>query len=115
MEYGNYGDLKSEMIQDLHLTLEVRSKEKNCQCKAIQAQQEVLEGAISNSLEEVKQSHPGAKKPGKMENHSINMVKEYQPDFKSCSHCGKIYPRGKCPAKEAICRCCQRKGHYSAY
>ena len=32
------------------------------------------------------------------------------------SHCGKKpHPKAKCPAKEAMCRRCQRKGHYSAY
>ena len=65
----------SEHLQlDSDLTLEV-AKKKICQCETVQAQQQVLEGAVSSSLEEVKQSHRRSqKKPGKVENHSISML-----------------------------------------
>ena len=35
---------------------------------------------------------------------------------KQCTRCGKEqHPRDKCPAKEATCHKCQKKGHYSAH
>ena len=35
--------------------------------------------------------------------------------FKKCSRCGKEpHTRNKCPAKDAVCHACQKKGHYSS-
>ena len=37
------------------------------------------------------------------------------PSLKPCTRCGKgTHPREKCPARDAICHRCQRKGHYGA-
>lgn len=64
----------SEHLQlDPDLTLEV-AKKKIRQREAVQEQQQVLGGAVSNSLEEVKQTHFRSKKAREMENHSINKV-----------------------------------------
>ena len=64
----------SEHLQlDPDLTLEV-AKKKICQREAVQELQQMLEGAASRSLEEVKQTYFKDKKPGKTGNHSINKV-----------------------------------------
>ena len=48
--------------------------------------------------------------------HGQRNVRQSRTDFKSCSCCGqKQHPKDKCPAKDAVCRCCQRKGHFQAY
>ena len=86
VEHCNYGDLKSEMIQDHHivgilskflferlklnldLTLE-KAKKMVCHCEAVQEQQQVLSGDVVSSLNKVRPSHPGSKKhKGKAEN-----------------------------------------------
>ena len=135
-EHCNYGELKSEMIRDRlvvgildkklsehlqldpDLTLEV-AKKKIRQREAVQEQQQMLGGAVSNSLEEVKQTHFRSRKArenGKPQHkQGRKNANQNQSDLKSCSRCGKKHPKEKCPAKEAICRRCQRKGHYSAY
>ena len=46
---------------------------------------------------------------------SAKPVKPFsQSKVKSCSWCGKVpaHDRQKCPAKEAVCRKCQKKGHF---
>ena len=64
----------SEHLQlDPDLTLEV-AKKKIRQREAVQEQQQMLGEAVSNSLEEVKQTHFRSKKPGKRENYSINKL-----------------------------------------
>ena len=135
-EHCNYGELKSEMIRDrlvvgildkklsehLHLDpdlmLEV-AKKKICQCEAVQEQQQMLGGAASSSLKEVKQTYFKDKKAreNRKPHHKQGRKNsdQNQSDLKSCSCCGKKHPKEKCPAKEAICRRCQQKGHYSAY
>ena len=136
MEYCNYGELKLEMIRDRlivgildkklseHLQLDPElilevAKKKIRQREAIQEQQQVLGGTIANSLEKVKQPHLGSKKArenGKPQHkHGRKNATQIQSDSKSCTRCGKKHPKEKCPAKEATCRCCQRKGHYIAY
>ena len=32
----------------------------------------------------------------------------------TCGYCGRIHPRGKCPAYGKICNKCQRKNHFAA-
>ena len=127
-EHCNYGELKSEMIRDRlvvgildkklsehlqldpDLTLEV-PKKKIRQREAVQEQQQILGGAVSNSLEEVKQTHFRSKKArekGKLQYKQVRKnANQNQSDLKSCSRCGKNHPKEKCPAKEATCRRCQ--------
>ena len=34
---------------------------------------------------------------------------------RTCTHCGREpHPREKCPARDAICHCCNKKGHWGA-
>ena len=109
----------SEHLQlDPELTLEV-VKKKIRRREAVQEQQQVLGGTIASSLEEVKQPHLECKKArenGKPQHkQGRNNATQRQSDSKSCTRCGKKHPKEKCPAKEATCRRCQRKGHYSTY
>ena len=135
-EHCNYGDLKSEMIRDRlvvgildkslserlqldsALTLE-KAKKIIRQREAVQEQQQVLNGATSSSLNEVRPTHPGNRRGQRdsvKHNQGPKNLKHNQPTSKNCSRCGKQHhPKAKCPAKEAVCRRCQRKGHYSAY
>ena len=47
---------------------------------------------------------------------SPKQFKLRQSEGKSCFCCGKgQYSRKKCPAKDAICHRCHKKGHYGAY
>ena len=44
-----------------------------------------------------------------------NARQSHKPQQKQCSRCGKgSHPYEKCPAKEAICHRCKKKGHYSS-
>ena len=139
-ENCDYGAMKTEMIRDRllvgirdhalsekmqmdpKLTLETAKKTIR-QKEAVQQQQKTLKGVKEPTcLEAV---HPGAnrqKRPGRRDHQRMSSQrgasKEQKPhssQAKQCTRCGKgQHPRDKCPAKDATCHKCQRKGHYSA-
>ena len=112
---------------DADLTLE-KAKKSVRQREAVQEQQLVLKGAsepsnVPSSLK-VLHSRKGYPPGGQHGSHSSNRCGEgrlrpktssAQGPQKQCTRCGKgQHARDKCPAKDATCHCCQRKGHYSA-
>ena len=93
-----------ELILDKAVTL-VRQSE------AVKTQQSVVRPPAiddSISIEEIKNSRlTNRKKPQK----SSGMHRQDSP---SCTRCGISPPhtKDKCPAKDAICRKCSKKGHF---
>jgi len=82
-----------------------------CQKEAVGKQQEFLnnkpEGAISSDLKYVRFS----RRPPTVPKH----YRQRQDSFaKNCGHCGKgRHTRDHCPAKDATCFRCGKRGHYS--
>ena len=137
-ENCDYGEMTSEMIRDRlvvgirdialserlqldsDLTLD-KAKRAVRQREAVQEQQQHLlngEAVASNtkSLEELRgksgkqpkvQGGTFKRKPG------YNWKSQDKRPAKPCTRCGKDHARGRCPAKDAVCHRCQRKGHYS--
>ena len=99
----------SETLQlDAKLTLG-GAKKKIRQFEAVREQQlELKEGENNSSLYEVKRSY-----------HRLSMQRggrnrTFQRG-RTCTRCGKEpHSFQKCPAREAICHNCQRKGHYGS-
>ena len=140
-EFCDYGELTSEMIcnrlvigiRDRHLskrlqldselTLE-KAKKAIHQNEAVQGQQNMLKGAtveLSHSLDRLQAGY-GARKEsenfqGRSSQHDTGK-ETHQRDHnssKSCSRCGKApHVRDRCPAKDAVCYSCQKKGHFSS-
>ena len=132
-----YGDMQSEMIRDrlvvgiqdtalserlqmdADLTLE-KAKKTIRQREAVQEQQRELKGSETKSLDALKGSNRiGNRRPrnnagrGKSGNYKTRNSPTTPP--KTCTRCGKDpHPRDKCPAKDAECYRCRKKGHYGA-
>ena len=134
-EHCDYGNLKSEMIRDRlvvgiqddalsqrlqldpNLTLD-KAKKLVRQREAVQEQQQVLKGAPSSDLEELQRGYHRAANDTRrpQQQQSPKQFKQRQSEGKSCFRCGKgQHSREKCPAKDAICHRCHKKGHYGAY
>ena len=130
-----YGDLTTEMIRDrlvgisdralserlqldADLTLE-KAKKMVRQREAVHEQElELNKPGESMTLAEVHRPGPtkkGFSKKPRVFGSKANAKQSYKPQQKQCSRCGKgSHPYDKCPAKEAICHCCKKKGHYSS-
>ena len=110
--------LKLQM--DAELMLETAKKAIQQQ-EAVYKQQQVLKGVGEpSSLEAV---HPqvghkkqrGTQHQRSSHNGRSRAKQKLNCNPRRCTRCGKgQHARDKCPAKDAICHCCQRKGHYSA-
>ena len=140
-EFCDYGELTSEMIRDRlvvgirdrhlserlqldsELTLE-KAKKAIRQHEAVQGQQNVLKGATvepSHSLDRLQAGYGARKKSenfqGRRSQHDTGK-KTHQHNHnssKSCSCCGKApHSLDRCPAKDAVCYRCQKKGHLSS-
>ena len=131
-EYCEYGEMKDEMIRDrivvgirdralseqlqldAELTLE-KAKKRVRQREAIQEQRVALNEGVklhsdllvdSVGSRKGKQTHRKVRNPpaqGKVTNNT------------KCTRCGKEpHARNSCPAIEAICHTCKKRGHYSS-
>ena len=82
------------------------------QCEAVKEQQDVLTQPSKGdmSLDAVGKMVPRRRLP------AIPPSAVRQPQFnQNCRVCGKSsHPRQSCPAKDVLCYCCDRKGHYSS-
>ena len=131
-EHCSYGDLHDEMIcdrimvglrdasvaqklqMDRELTLD-RAVSLARQSEVVKMQQSIVRPPAiddSVSIEAIKsnrQTHH--KKPQK----SIPGMQ--RQDSSMCTRCGKSLPHTKdrCPAKDAVCRRCSKKGHYQKF
>ena len=134
--YGEMkGEMKDEMIRDrlvvgirdnalsqrlqldADLTLE-KAKKMVRQREAVGEQQQLLKGTVASSLDEL-QPRRDRRKQGKKFHvkgrANSSTTAATQPQSKSCTRCGKgQHPRDKCPAKDATCHRCSKKGHYGS-
>ena len=61
----------------------------------------------------VEQSSDAGKPPNTNASSSINAIPSFSPTQSKCFFCGfGRHHRSKCPAKEAICKGCGKKGHF---
>ena len=100
----------SERLQlEPNLTLD-KAKRLICQCEAVKIQQDFLQKPLEKedtSLDAVRQPAPRRKLPA--------IPPTPKPPPSSCRRCGRgAHPRQSCPAKDAICFRCNRRGHYSS-
>ena len=135
-EHCGYGALHEEMIRDrlvvglrnaklseklqldAELTLE-KAVTQVRQAEAIRLQQPLLRGEAVGKPDTpvgvVQRGKPGAKgKQSHQARHKAGASTHSYP--KACSRCGKSPPhdRQHCPAKDAICRKCAKRGHFQA-
>ena len=104
----------SERLQlDPALTL-AKAKKMVRQQEAVHEQQAILKQGDTAQAEEIKsRSKSGGGK-------KATFGKKTKPNpanstSKKCTRCGKeSHPRERCPAKDAICNKCHKRGHYSA-
>ena len=110
-EHCAYGNLHDEMVGirnaalseklqlDPALTLE-KAVIAVCQAEAIKEQQPLLRGIPVSAIQKSRagSQDSGATHPG------------------SCTRCGRVpaHERKLCPARDAICRKCQKRGHFQA-
>ena len=137
----NYGALEGEMIRDrlvvgiqnaalsqrlqmdAALTLE-KAKTTIRQQEAVKEQQSILSGSEGPNVDAIRQGTEQGRSRDRQDSQqrrssrppkpSGGRWKERQPPTQQCTRCGKEpHTHDKCPAKEAICHRCQKKGHYS--
>ena len=125
-----YGNLRDEMIRDrlvvgildtslserlqmnADLTLE-KAKQIVRQREAVQKQQTILHRGEQPS--ETMVSYLKGDKRSSSRKSSTPPQRQQSQHSQKCTRCGKgPHSRGACPAKEAICHKCKKKGHYSA-
>ena len=138
-ENCKYGDLRDEMIRDRlvvgirnqalsqqlqmdpELTLE-RAKKRIRQQEAVKDQQRQLTNREETQLDEVRfRGRQPKLRPDRGDRRDTNAGKTRNGAVggrqagKPCGRCGKgAHPKEKCPAKDAICYKCRKKGHYGA-
>ena len=132
-ENCEYGDMTSEMIRDRivvgirdtklsqrlqldpDLTL-AKTKQMVRQGEAVHEQQQTLQGVQPKGhLEEVRSWNTKRGQKGKATGGKNKPKGGKGTPTQVCMRCGKgSHPWEKCPAREAICRKCKRKGHYDS-
>ena len=139
VEHCNYGALQSEMIRDRivvglldanlsmklqmdpELTLEKATTAAR-QSELVKTQQDVVRGETKPNVDAVESKRPEEKRGKQPQNrftsrHSSTAETPPRQSHKQiCTRCGKTPSHGKqhCPAKEAVCHKCSKKGHYQA-
>ena len=135
-ENCDYGGMKEELIRDRlvvgikdsalsqklqidsRLTLD-EAKKQIRQREAVREQQQELKGAPAKDLEAVQHS---SRRFNRQRNQrqkfpfgSKGVPRKTADITRRCTRCGKdTHPRDQCPAKDAECHRCKRKGHFGA-
>ncbi|ETW98423.1 MAG: hypothetical protein ETSY2_42830 [Candidatus Entotheonella gemina] len=128
----DYGELQSEMIRDrlvvgirdtalserlqldAELTLE-KAKKAVRQREAVHEQQRELDGADPRKLESLHTNRGNRRRQRGRNSGYTGKPKNNSSTPSLCTRCGKdAHPRDKCPAKDAECHKCKKKGHYGA-
>ncbi|CAM1302698.1 Uncharacterised protein r2_g1270 [Pycnogonum litorale] len=123
-EYCEYGNLKNELIRD-RIIAGVNNDDLS---ETLQAKDDLtLEQAIHLSRQAEARKHDRALVSGETATAHISpvwttkatkknwMAQNSLKTVKPCPWCGgKRHTRTECPAKDADCRSCQKKGHYQA-
>ena len=104
--------LSEKLQMDSDLTLE-KAKKQIRQREAVHEQQQELKGDEPSSADAVQR---GGRRYYKRQRQSrVRNAPRKIPSVKKCMQCGKeSHPREQCPAKDAECHRCKRKGHYEA-
>ena len=135
-----YGDLTEEMIRDrlvvgirdkslserlqmdADLTLE-KAKKSIRQREAVHEQQEILESGIKqepSSLDAMKHKSNFQRRNQPSSRPNANpQTSHHQPipqkSNRKCFRCGRSsHPHAECPASQAVCHKCKKKGHFSS-
>ena len=105
----------SEQLQlDAELTLET-TKKRIRQREAIQEQQATLNGQGTKLLNDLPIDSVGSKKGKQTHRKTSNPAQGRMANNAKCCRCGKEpHARDSCPAKEAVCHTCKKRGHYSS-
>ena len=137
-ENCEYGALRDEMIRDrlvvgirnsnlserlqldAELTLD-KAKKATRQREAVHEQQQTLNAPTDPSSVAALQPGRERRQPrtggGKRAGDKRAGKWRHTPSSgtRTCTHCGREpHPREKCPARDAICHCCNKKGHWGA-
>ena len=115
-----YGNLRDKMIRDRLVVGESstrpclkKAKQIVRQREAVQKQQTILHRGEQPS--ETMVSYLKGDKRSSSKKSSTPPQRQQRQHSQKCTRCGKgPHSRGACPAKEAICHKCKKKGHYSA-
>ncbi|KAK3708825.1 hypothetical protein QZH41_019571, partial [Actinostola sp. cb2023] len=120
-KYCNYGALNDEMIRDRiiqgRLPELVKKQQAVVRGTEGQASQPItVEAVHKNHQQRANRQKPGQKKPKGGARSSAPSRSPQNQGHTSCSRCGKspAHGRSQCPAKEATCLKCKKKGHYQA-
>uniref|UniRef100_A0A3B3C9Q2 Gypsy retrotransposon integrase-like protein 1 n=1 Tax=Oryzias melastigma TaxID=30732 RepID=A0A3B3C9Q2_ORYME len=115
-----YQTLSEKLQMDSGLTLE-KAVQQIRQHEEIKKQQHVVR---ETNIKDVKEANVDALKFKKKtfkeyqarKTFNRNSQSENQKAFKNCGRCGKspAHPKSTCGARDAICRKCQKKGHFAA-
>ena len=135
-EHCEYGDLHEEMIRDrivvgirdsrlsekLQLDAELTLKKATDtvrQSEAVKKQQaELMKSEVSRDSQEIdavkKRGGKYKPAPNKFQNQKRGSFVQKSSNNR-CGRCGKSpdHSREKCPARDAVCRKCDKKGHYA--
>ena len=137
VEYCSYGELKDEMIRDrlvvgildsalsqrlqldATLTLE-KAKKLVRQREAVGEQNQLLRETEpstrpSTSVDELQPRRYDRRRPQQRNSGPRRVTFTPQTQSKTCQRCGKgQHSREECPAKDAECHRCHKKGHFNA-
>ena len=131
-ETCEYGDMSDDMIRDRlivgirdtslsqqlqidpELTLE-KAKQRIRQREAVSEQQRELKGATLEATD-LEALHSRSRKGFRGRRYTKTIASDGPKTTPTrCRHCGKpSHPREKCPAKDAVCHRCHKKGHYGS-
>ena len=112
----------SERLQlDADLNLE-KAKKAIQQWEAVREQQKTLQGSQEPSASSIRVLRPGKdsqrfvrQRSGQSQSGKNRRGKTSLNGKKTCTRCGQDpHSRDKCPAKDASCHRCKKKGHYGA-
>ena len=135
-EHCEYGEMTEELIRDrlvvgirdsalserlqmdATLTLDAAKKAVR-QKEAVHEQQQTLNagGRTNTEVDSINSHQRRQRPPGQRRDNkpSGNRSQNTTNSGEKCSRCGRDrHPRDRCPAKDAQCHNCKRRGHYSA-
>ena len=114
-EYCEYGALKTDLIRD-RLVVGIRD---NALSEHLQTKEDLTLEKAKTMIRQREAMHEqqSSLKETADEPSSVVALIHYKKgqgqNKRSCMRCGReSHPRDKCPARDAICHRCKRKGHY---
>ena len=134
IQHCEYGDLKEELIRDrlvvglrdqalseklqLDEKLTLDTAKRTClRHESIKKQTCLLKGEVhpEQSVEAVTKKNTARPPTSQLYRTPTTAPSPARPQQKNCGWCGRSpHSRQACPAKDATCRSCQRRGHFAA-